>query len=466
MRLLVTAIIPGDHFPTHVTLKLDLADGTSFNYQVPVELLSDHVPEGLTEALGGTADVPPLIHTLAAHLLIQDVEGGDTRPLELQKLTAPSPETSRNIVKRYIVELGTQYQVASSCTAFIAVAAPTPSSLKQPKRHGNGNRSSSQSKNGTHSHQSSTNRKSDTTSPRTSGVSSHSASSKLPSTGSPTRGDGDKPPPSGISSESDDEGFMTPHSTVTGNSMKAPSPPRSSVSHAFRGKSGSGRSPSKSEATQSQSPTSGMPGAFKPSPDTGATTGPGWLFDIFAYNPLPGTVPVEILCVPDPYGGSPMIFTAPPPPYRTTITTLAKSWLNSLKSLILPKYLPGSQLRTSQNVAWAFPRTYKPLVPAAILTIAGLQSSDGSFPSVTRELSMAVGIYEATLRSSAPQMVYGERNDAVWATAIAIAFWEKRLCGHVALWEDQAEKARGFGSTVCGGKENFEQIIQEALKLF
>ena len=149
MRLLVTAIIPGEHAPTEVTLRLRLADGTTFDYKVPVELLSDHVPESLTNVLGGNTEIPPLIHTLAAHLLIQEVEGGSTQPLELQQWTAMSPETKRDVVKGYIVELGTQYQVASSRTAFVAVAAPMPL-LKPPRQHRNNNRQDSPLKSGSH----------------------------------------------------------------------------------------------------------------------------------------------------------------------------------------------------------------------------------------------------------------------------------------------------------------------------
>ena len=109
---------------------------------------------------------------------------------------------------------------------------------------------------------------------------------------------------------------------------------------------------------------------------------------------------------------------------------------------------------------------HKALFPQAILTIARLQSSDGSFPTISTELSVVVGVDELTLRNSAPPMTYGENNEAIWATAIAIAFFTKRLYEHVALWEDKAEKARSFGSGVCKSAEGFDNIVQEALKLF
>ncbi|KAF8492877.1 hypothetical protein JB92DRAFT_3001663 [Gautieria morchelliformis] len=409
MRLLLTAIVPGEQVPRVVTLRLHLTNGTTLNYNVPVAPISHHAPSSLADALGGTREIPPLIHTLSAHMLIQDVEGGDTQPPELQESVTPSPETRRAIVKRYIVDLGTQYQVASSHTAFVAVATP-----KLPRKHRNNNHRDLQSKDGRHQ-----NSQGDST---TGGPTSHDQGSRGGHT----------------------NGTQGPHSqTGAGNGSNS--------------KTGGTSDP---EERQTQSPASRMPGAFRQSSD-GKATG---LFDFFAYNPSPESVPVaEVICVPNPRGGSPMIFTSSHLPRYTTIIMIAGSWLKSLKSFVFSKTPPEGRRQGPFSV---FPATHDQLIPGAVLEVVTLQSFDGSFSGISGELSSLVNIPESRLREVTPSMAYGEKNESVWATAIAVAYCTKNLVHHIDLWEDMAEKAQCFGSSVCGSDDVFQNIVQEAVKLF
>ena len=522
MRFLVTAIIPGGEVPTQVAIKLRLADGTTLEYHVPVQPLSHNIPASFTKALGGQTNIPPLIHTLSAHLLIQDVEGGDKKPLEMDAWRRLTPQAQRDVVKGYIVDLGTKYQIASSRTAFVAIAVPKPLAKPPGNRANNTHRGHSQSKGGSHKtpHGSSStgaaSSKPESKNGQSSGMQgkSNAHSSSTPDGNTPssrtsttrrsslgskgTSSSSEEKPPGGSTSGSSKsksgnghasgaQGSQSPaggnsnvinsapsnkgttHSSKTSKSSpdtqrssqdsKKSSPSRSSVS---------GTS-SNSNGTQSQSPTSNMPGAFKSSPHTGKTAS-GGLFDFFTHRPPPESAAVqEVLCVPDPRGGSPMIFTAPPLPRYTTITTIATSWLKSLRSFIFSKSQPnGARGRASRanQTASAFHTTHNAFMPEKIVAIIDLQSSLGSFSCVTPELSSIVGVSELKLRDSMPSMAYGGDNESLWATAIAVAFCRKKLVLDVGLWEDMVDKAHLFGSKACGGSERFEAIVQAALKLF
>ncbi|KAF8521302.1 hypothetical protein JB92DRAFT_3111192 [Gautieria morchelliformis] len=473
MRLLVTDILPGEQVPTEVTLNLRMVDGTLCDYKVPVEPISHHIPSSLTDALGGVAEIPPLIHTMNAHRFIQDVEVDETPFLKRLGKVTVSPETKRDIVKRHIVELGTRYQIASSHTAFIAVAAPNPP-VKPPKQNRSSNRGGSRSakKSGKKS--------------ATSAASAHSTPSKGSSSNPET------------SSKSDDEGSKTPRGKAKSNpstthkgspaSQQSSKGSRNLPTHASTGKkgsiSGTSQSPASgmpeafnpqthastgktgSSSVTSQSPTSGMRGTFRQSPDR-EPTGPG-LFDLFVHKPSPESVPAaEVICVPDPKGGDPTVFVAPPLPRYTHITTIANSWLKTFKSFIFSKNPTGGPRPRPKRPASAFQTKQVQSIPVGVLTVARLQSFSGSFSGISGELSSLVDIPEPQLRGMAPPaMAYGADNDSVWATAIAVAYCRKRLSRHVALWEDMAEKAHDFGAKVCGSGDAFQNIVQEALKLF
>jgi hypothetical protein len=453
MRLLLTAIVPSEQVPREVTLRLRLTDGTTLDYNVPVALISRHVPSSLADALGETTEIPPLIHTLSAHMLIQDVEGGDAQPPELRGSGAVSPETRRAIVKRYIVELGTQYQIASSRTAFVAVAAP-----KLPRQLRNRNHPDSRSEDSRHQTSQGDSVAGGSTSHDQGSKDGHTNGTQGPH---PQPGTGN-PPASGASAHS----TSSTGSPRNGSTRNATSHNGESKDRSDRGQQGSNSktsgTSSNPEEKQSQSLTSRMPGAFR-QPPGGEATGSGALFDFFAHTPSPESVPAEeVICVPNPRGGSLMIFITPRLPRYTTITMIAGSWLKSLKSFIFSKNPRGGLVRGPLSALQA---TRDQLIPESVLVVATLQSFDGSLPGISNELSSLVDIPESQLRAMAPSMGYGEKNESVWATAIAVAYCTKNLVQYIALWEDMAEKAQRFGSNVCGS-DVFRNIVQEALKLF
>lgn len=164
-----------------------------------------------------------------------------------------------------------------------------------------------------------------------------------------------------------------------------------------------------------------------------------------------------------------MIFTAPPP-RQTMIITVAKSWLNSISSFLFSKGPAGGSrggVKGTPGTHSAFPVRQNALIPKEIMAILQLQTSEGGFSRLSWELASIVGIPERELRDAMPATLgYGEDNERIWATAVAVAFCQKRLAWHVALWEDMSEAASRFGSGLCGGTDKFETIVQEASKLF
>lgn len=164
-----------------------------------------------------------------------------------------------------------------------------------------------------------------------------------------------------------------------------------------------------------------------------------------------------------------MIFTAPPP-RQTMVITVAKSSLNSIGSFLFSKDPAGGSrggVKGTEGTHSAFPVRHDALIPKEIMAISQLQTSEGGFSRLSWELASIVGISERELRDAMPPtLVYGGDNERIWATAIAVAFCQKRLAWHVALWEDMSEAASRFGSGLCGGTDQFETIVQEASKLF
>lgn len=120
VRLVVYAILQTDKIPSKVTIKGTLGDGNEvLNLSVPVEPIRLSQPSSpsspvSTSTWARSAGKAMLIHTLAAHRLIQDLQEG----------RVPSPEAairSEAITKSAVVKLGERYQLASEYTSFIAV---------------------------------------------------------------------------------------------------------------------------------------------------------------------------------------------------------------------------------------------------------------------------------------------------------------------------------------------------------
>jgi hypothetical protein len=103
-RFTVSALISSEvKLPDVVTLRGDLLSGLKLELEVPVQ----HVD----------STSPPLIHTLAARRLIQDLEDGKVKP---RALNAHEVDAEA-IVKAAIVRLSTGYQLTSKYASFVAV---------------------------------------------------------------------------------------------------------------------------------------------------------------------------------------------------------------------------------------------------------------------------------------------------------------------------------------------------------
>lgn len=99
IRSVFFAIIHTETVPKQVIIR-GKANGEVVSFRVDVE----------TAKFGRQLTEPPFIHTLAAHRLIRDLEDGNG-----------GGRNSEGSHRREIVRLGEDYQIASSCTSFVAV---------------------------------------------------------------------------------------------------------------------------------------------------------------------------------------------------------------------------------------------------------------------------------------------------------------------------------------------------------
>jgi hypothetical protein len=102
IRSVFFAIIHTETVPEQVIIQ-GKANGKVVSFRVDVE----------TAIFGRQLTEPPFIHTLAAHRLIRDLEDGNGKG-----------RNSESAHRREIVRLGEAYQIASSCTSFVAVVDP------------------------------------------------------------------------------------------------------------------------------------------------------------------------------------------------------------------------------------------------------------------------------------------------------------------------------------------------------
>jgi hypothetical protein len=108
-RLIVSALIASKvnstpTIPTSVTIHGDLSSGQKLAVKVPVQ----------QSAYPAT---PPLIHTLAARRLIQDLEDGKVKPVAINA----NEVSEEDVSKAAIVRFSTEYQLTSKFASFIAV---------------------------------------------------------------------------------------------------------------------------------------------------------------------------------------------------------------------------------------------------------------------------------------------------------------------------------------------------------
>lgn len=130
LRLVVYAILQTDKIPSTVTIKGTLGDGQEvLNLSVPVEPIRLSLPSPSSRARSAAKAM--LIHTLAAHRLIQDLQEG----------RGPMPGGAiggQSNTKAAIVELGARYQLASEYTSFVAVDSGVVRTRQAQERHGRG----------------------------------------------------------------------------------------------------------------------------------------------------------------------------------------------------------------------------------------------------------------------------------------------------------------------------------------
>lgn len=107
-RFIVSAILSKTtHVPDNVTLRGEIPDGQAVELNVPVH------------AANFQKAWPPLVHTLAAHRIIQELEDGYLDCLGVSAKV--DSERTKEIARAAIVRLSTEYQLASKYASFIAV---------------------------------------------------------------------------------------------------------------------------------------------------------------------------------------------------------------------------------------------------------------------------------------------------------------------------------------------------------
>ena len=107
-RFVVSAILPHTtHIPESVILRGETPDGTTTEFRFPVHITRPQRSR------------PPLIHILAAHRIIQELEDGYMQCLGIKDDVDASYRTgiARSAIVRYSVE----YQLASKYASFVAV---------------------------------------------------------------------------------------------------------------------------------------------------------------------------------------------------------------------------------------------------------------------------------------------------------------------------------------------------------
>jgi hypothetical protein len=103
--LIVSALITSADtpiIPEVVTVRGDLSSGQKLTLEVPVQ----HFPSTST---------PPLLHTLAARRLIEDIEDGKVKPRAIKGIS------EEDTLKAAVVKLSTEYQLTSRFASFVAV---------------------------------------------------------------------------------------------------------------------------------------------------------------------------------------------------------------------------------------------------------------------------------------------------------------------------------------------------------
>lgn len=130
-RAAVSALIqvPNNQVPRTILLSGEFLDGSPFACRIPVNDVHNR-PLFMDSRLRGLHR-RPLLHTIAAHKLILDLERGVSPQQFIPNWLGLNSNSQDDALRRTIVSLGTKYQLVSSQTAFVAVDAPPLSSEGQ-----------------------------------------------------------------------------------------------------------------------------------------------------------------------------------------------------------------------------------------------------------------------------------------------------------------------------------------------
>ncbi|KAF8509025.1 hypothetical protein BU17DRAFT_99292 [Hysterangium stoloniferum] len=446
-RLSVTAILPrGCSAPSHVTLNITLSDDSTQDYRVQVTPAVPLRPSLVEEVLGVPVDLPPLIHTLAAHRLILDYERAFSPPSVIPGWHTLTPNTRKELVNDLIVQLGVRFQITSSRTAFIATSAPAPRGrrVKPPGRN-----------NGSSDSFSTSSASSDESSSQTSLPSSAHKSS--PKTSPSNNG-------SHRNTKSSDTSASHKTSSKNGGGTNH-TPPGSAASNKGNGRNSQNSPPSSPGASR-------MPGAFKSSP-------PSWQRDQSPNsNNVPSafffqansTEPDELLYL---FGGNvpPVLCIAPPLKHELVFV----SWFKSLTSFLFRPRNKMSNQALAVGGQMAPPATVNnlddPAFRSMLNNLGDLQSLEGLYNTHDIDrLSLATGIPPAQIRNlpSEVSSTLQNVNDpiSVWATAIAVAFLREKFPSRWVTWKGLVRKSIGAGSRACGGDAVFNGVVTHAVALF
>ncbi|KIJ54678.1 hypothetical protein M422DRAFT_63949 [Sphaerobolus stellatus SS14] len=418
-RTFLTAILPPSQGPpSSVTLRGQLSDGSQLVYDVPVRPIQV-IRHSLVESVLDhryAIRLPPLIHSLACHRLILDVER-NLKPL-IPDWYLLTPRTRDQLEENFIVEMGLRYQIASSRTAFIAIASPLPSQ-------------SNTQNNGTNTRNSRTS----TNQNRHSRTRSSSPSTTFSTATSNSKG-------------SNSSNSKSPSSTSTFHTADNGTPRQNRSTH---------RLPSRHTSTFSGDADSrnNMPGGF-PSTQTSnqrlqEPTGP----PTYHTQQAPLNTSDELLYVFGPNNES-SIAVAPPLLQDTVVISFARA-LGSL-------FFPG-RFRRSGNISQSQNNVQQPEDPQfrrVLDIVTRLQNFDGLYADLDGVLAELYIPFESVFWNPPPQAEgHSINSKAIWATAIVVAHLRKRFPAEAGIWNGLARKALQAGFQACG-RDAFKEIVQQA----
>ncbi|KAF8512082.1 hypothetical protein BU17DRAFT_96585 [Hysterangium stoloniferum] len=413
-RLSVTAILPrGQPTPSHVILTGRLTDDSLIEYRVPVTPAFPLQSSLVEEILGVPADLPPLIHTLAAHRLILDYERELATARRRRRESPPAGGGG------------------SHGTSSPASTASCENSSSQSDATSSAHRSW----------------------PDNSPTNNRNHTSNNPST---TAADASGGPQSRATSPSTRNN--------NGNNDNRPGSPPSGRDRGHGSQIGT---PASSHRSSSPG-ASGMPGAFKSwPPSRQQQQSPNDVPSAFFFQ-TSASEPDELLYL---FGGNipPVLCIAPPLKHELVFV----SWLKSLRSFLFrPRNGISNQASTTANQT-APPTMVNhddPAFRGTFRALSDLQSLEGLYDIHNMDkLSQITGIPTAQILnppSDVSSAIENTNNSIhIWATSIAVAFLREKFPSHWVTWKGLVRKSIQAGSRACGGDAVFNEIVTHAVAL-